>query len=63
MSERQADADEYEDAADATIEPSLEGGAWGEAAADARRRPGDPKIPYRAVEIEYRAQKEKCHRL
>jgi hypothetical protein len=51
MSERQADADKDEYTADAAVEPSLEGGAWREAGAEARRRPGDNEIPYRTVAV------------
>jgi len=56
MSQRKSDPNEYEESADAAIEPLLEFVAGPESAADSRRRPRDEQIPNRAVEIEDRAQ-------
>src|ERR1700682_2227613 len=61
--QRQADADKYENRTDAAIEPYLQAVACAEPAADARRRPGDDQIPYRAVEIEDCTQDQECQRL
>src|ERR1700688_1947203 len=63
VSQRQPNADKYEDSSDAAIEPLFEGVAGREPDADARRRPGDEQIPYRAVEIEDDTQEQERQRL
>src|ERR1700721_1599940 len=60
MSERQPDADENEEAADAAVEPLLESAACVEPAADSRRGPSNQQIPQSAVEVEDDAQEQEC---
>src|SRR5450631_1030858 len=58
VSQRQPDSHKYKYSPDAAIEPLFEGVAGREPDADARRRPGDEQIPYRAVEIEDDTQEQ-----